>query len=159
LSLVPTRNSIQSAPDTFVEGTDAPQTVLFPEPRSGIVVFVCFPAVQEQDFVDLILNAQPRFVIDLRVVTRFDVGRLNRRRAFELFEGVAAQYVDLTGTLLNGASREDVMHDFTELISSKRFSLYRPVVFLLSRPETSVATDDQILQRLADSGKNAREIM
>ena len=42
-------------------------------------------------FVSLLENARPSFVIDIRIVPRFDVGRLNRERAFGLFEMTEAE--------------------------------------------------------------------
>jgi hypothetical protein len=86
-----------------------PQATLFPEARPGVVIFVCFPDVEEREFVSLLENARPSFVIDLRIVPRFDVGRLNRDRAFDLSDAMRTRYIDLTGVLMNGPSREDVM--------------------------------------------------
>jgi hypothetical protein len=145
--------------DAFRPLEQGPQSVLFPETRPGIVIFVCFPDVEEREFIDLMESARPSFVIDLRIVPRFDVGRLNRDRAFDLFDAMKTRYVDLTGVLMSGASREEVMRSFNELLSLSSFDLFRPVVFLLSRPETSLATDTEVLNALAASGKQAREVL
>ena len=51
------------------------------------------------------------------------------------------------------------MRSFNELLSLSSFDLFRPVVFLLSRPETSLTTDAEVLNALAASGKQAREVM
>jgi len=158
-TLIPGRKRVSINDDAFRPVEQGPQATLFPEARNGMVVFVCFPDVEESEFVKLMENAKPSFVIDLRIVPRFDVGRLNRDRAFDLFEAAGTRYIDLTGILMNGASREDVMRSFNELLSSSSFDLFRPVIFLLSRPETSVATDTEILDALAASGKQAKEVM
>ncbi len=97
-------------------------------------------------------------MIDLRLVPRFDVGRFDRARAFDLFDKLGSRYVDLTGILLDGASRDDVMRSFSQLLASSSFNLYRPVVFLLSRPETSVATEPEVLSALEASGKRAEQV-
>lgn len=159
LTLIPGRKRVPTAADAFRPAPQRSQTSLFPEARPGVVVFVCFPAVEEREFVALLENARPGFVIDLRVVPRFDVGRLNRGRAFDLFDAVGSKYMDLTGILMNGASHGDVMKSFTDLLASGSVDLYRPVIFLLSRPETSVATDGEILDALAASGKQANEVV
>jgi hypothetical protein len=159
LTLVPTRKRVEVDADSFRSEEFGPQSALFPQAKPGIVVFVCFPDIQEREFVALLQDAKPSFVIDLRVVPRFDVGRMNRDRVFDLFEAQHIRYVDLTGILVSGASHKDVMQAFTDLLSSSTFDLLRPVVFLLSRPETSVATDSEVLSALAASGKQAREVM
>jgi hypothetical protein len=159
LTLIHGRKRAPISPEAFSPIEQGPQASLFPESRPGIVVFVSFPDVEECEFVDLLENAKPRFVIDLRVVPRFDIGRLNRERAFDIFDAAGTRYIDLTGTLMNGASRDDVMRSFGELLSSNSFNLFRPVVFLISRPETSVATDTEVLYALAASGKQAKEVM
>lgn len=159
LTLAPGRRRVSIGNDAFRPVEQGPQTVLFPETRPGVVVFVCFLDVEEREVVDLMERARPSFVIDLRIVPRFDVGRLNRDRAFDLFDAMKTRYVDLTGVLMSGASREDVMRSFNELLSLSSFDPFRPVVFLLSRPETSLATDAEVLNALAASGKRAREVM
>jgi len=159
LTLIHGRKRVSFDRDAFRPVEPASQSLLFPETRPGVVVFVCFPDVEEREFVDLVETARPSFVIDLRVVPRFDVGRLTRDRAFDLFEAIGTRCLDLTGVLMNGATREDVMLSFHELLSSSAFDLFRPVIFLLSRPETSVATDAEVLNALAASGKQAKEVM
>jgi len=159
LTLIPGRKRVAVNRDSFRPVEAGPQESLFPDSRQGMVVFVCFPDVQEGEFVGLMEHARPSFVIDFRTVPRFDVGRLNRSRAFDLFEATGARYVDLTGILVHGASRDDVMRSFDELLASSSFDLFRPVIFLLSRPETSVATDAEVLKALAASGKRAKEVM
>jgi len=58
-----------------------------------------------------------------------------------MFEEAGARYIDLTGVLMSGPSRDDVMRTFQDLLSSSGFDLFRPVIFLLSRPATSVASE------------------
>jgi hypothetical protein len=146
-------------PDAFRPSEMGSQSSLFPEPRAGVVVFVCFPDIKETEFISLLEYARPSFVIDLRLVPRFDVGRLNRERAFQLFDAAGTKYVDLTGILVNGASPEDVLKSFRDLVKDSSFDLRRPVVFVLSRRETSVAGDIEVLETLAASGKHAKEVV
>lgn len=67
--------------------------------QEALLILVDFDAVTEADFLQLVLNARPQFVIDLRVAPRFDVGLLNRRNVFALFEQISAKYIDLPGRL------------------------------------------------------------
>ncbi len=158
-TVIPGRKRVSIDRDAFRALNPGPQSALFPETRPGVVVFVCFPDVEEREFENLIESARPSFVIDLRVAPRFDVGRLNRDRVFDLFDAIGSRYVDLTGVLLNGASRADVMTSFGELLSSTSFNLLRPVLFLLSRPEASVASDTEVLRALESSGNRPNEIV
>lgn len=159
LTLIHGRKRISIDGEAFRPINPGPQSTLFPEVRAGMVVFVCFPDVEDREFIGLMENARPSFVIDLRIAPRFDVGRLDRERAFDLFDANSTRYIDLTGILFSGASRDDVMRKFSELVSSNSFDLSRPVVFLFSRPETSVASDAEVLDALASSGKCPNEIM
>ena len=158
-TVIPGRRRIAIDSNCFTAEQLGPQTMLFPEARSGIVVFVCFPDVEEREFVSLLECAKPSFVIDLRIVPRFDVGRLNRDRAFDIFDAIGTQYIDLTSILVIGSSTKDTVVRFRDFMATTNFDLSRPVVFLLSRRETSVATDSEILDALAASGKQATEVM
>ena len=60
---------------------------------------------------------------------------------------------------MDGATRNDVMLRLKELIAATSFDLFRPVVFLLSRPDTSAATDYEVLEAMAASGKRAAEVL
>ena len=159
LTLIHGKKRVAITAETFADVTPNLQKNLFADTRPGIVVFVCFPDVDETEFVNLLENAHPRFVIDFRIAPRFDVGRLNRDRAFHLFDSAGAQYIDLGAITFHGAPRDEVMRAFSELLSSKAFDLSRPVVFLFSRPEASVASDSDVLSALASSGKTPKEIM
>ena len=88
LTVIAGRKRSALAPDQLLTFEPGPQRGLFPRYRPGVFVFVCFPDVQEKEFVELMENARPSYVIDLRIVPRFDVGRLNRDRAFALFWAV-----------------------------------------------------------------------
>jgi len=62
------------------------QAGLFDEQCPWTIVFVSVPDLPEGAFGEIIRCAEPAFVFDLRLAPRFDMGRLNRERAFELFE-------------------------------------------------------------------------
>jgi hypothetical protein len=81
------------------------QAGLFDDEGAWTIVFVSVPDLPEGVFGDIIRYAEPSFVFDLRLAPRFDMGSLNRERAFELFDRVRATYVDTTTPLMAGVKR------------------------------------------------------
>jgi hypothetical protein len=79
-----------------VARTPGIQETLFPFPESRSLIFVRFSDVSQNQFTSLIENLRPSFVIDLRRVPRFDVGRLNRQLAFQLFMKNQCIYLDFS---------------------------------------------------------------
>jgi hypothetical protein len=152
-----TANPIRSR--EFFQTEVGPQTSLFAYPKPGMIVFVQFQSIKDVDFVDLLTEAQPAYVVDLRLAPRFDIGVLNRRLVFELFDKVRANYVDSTAVLMSGKDRETAIKAISELLHSSRVDLERPIVFILENMNNSAASDSEILAMLADAGKNAREIL
>jgi TIR domain len=51
--------------------------------------------MDESILTSLVENLRPSLIVDFRTAPRFDFGTFNRRRAFDLFESVSAQYIDL----------------------------------------------------------------
>ena len=124
-----------------------------------MVVFVQFSDLEDTDFVDVVNNARPAYVIDLRLVPRFDTGSLNRRLAFELFEKVQATYIDATAPLMGGAHRDVALQRLTDLLRSGKVDMLRPIVFLLATEESTIASDSDILSLLSDAGRKAAEVL
>lgn len=62
-------------------------------------MFIDFDAVSESDFLTAVLTGRPRIVLDLRLAPRFDLGTLNRRLVFSIFDQIGAQYYDVAGKL------------------------------------------------------------
>jgi hypothetical protein len=60
-----------------------------------LIVLANVTNVPEQDFLRLLTLVSPDTIVDLRVIPRFDFGRLNRKLAFRLFADIPAQYHDL----------------------------------------------------------------
>ena len=117
------------------------QAGLFDEQCPWTIVFVSVPDLPEGAFGEIIRCAEPAFVFDLRLAPRFDMGRLNRERAFELFDRVSATYVDTTTPLMTGAKREEAIEMLVRRLPTGG---QRPVVFLLGRSESSLASRPEI---------------
>ncbi len=130
------------------------QSSLFDDGGSWTIVFACVPDLPEGDFSKLMCLSEPSFVFDLRLAPRFDIGSLNRARAFELFERVHATYVDTTTPLMNGAKREEVIERLIRQLPTSGIEARRPIVFLHGRVESSLATPTEILSILAQSARS-----
>jgi hypothetical protein len=55
--------------------------------------------MSDKGFEAILSRVQPSWVFDLRPVPYFDIGRLNRKRAFDLFSSLRASYRDVAGWL------------------------------------------------------------
>jgi hypothetical protein len=80
----------------------APQTWqsnLFASTDPSQIIFVNVEFLDERDFLTVLIASKARFVIDLRQAPRFDIGNLNRRLVFALFERIATKYIDVAGRL------------------------------------------------------------
>jgi hypothetical protein len=111
------------------------QRMLFPVPRKDLLIFVHFPDVTEEEFRDTLRYACPSFVIELRSTPRFDIGDLNRRRAFKFFESQNTKYSDLTSSLMGKSDDGSVLSNLKDFLTKNKVSFDRPIVFLLNRRE------------------------
>src|ERR1700730_2471196 len=75
------------------------QSTLFAGSNQNLLALIDLNSIEEADFLTLLLAAKPRFMIDLRVLPLFDLGSMNRKRAFELFEKTGTKYFDISGRL------------------------------------------------------------
>ena len=60
-----------------------------------VIILADVTNAPEQEFLRLLESVRPDAVVDLRVVPRFDFGRLSRKAVFRIFEEIPAQYYDL----------------------------------------------------------------
>lgn len=65
------------------------------EPNAFVMILANISNIPEQGFLQLLRRVSPDAVVDLRVVPRFDFGRLSRRVVFRMFEDLSARYHDL----------------------------------------------------------------
>ncbi len=82
------------------------QGTLFPDSAYALVCIVHMPALSDDSFLSALEEIHPAFVFDLRTVPSFNMGRLNRHHAFEVFEGLGSRYIDVPG-LVGAVSRVD----------------------------------------------------
>jgi hypothetical protein len=101
------------------------QGALFPFPNPRSLIFVQFSAISQKQFLSLVQNLHPVFVVDMRSVPRFDLGRLNRQAAFEQFTKNDCTYIDLSSGL-------DPNFEKLGKICNKVEANARPIMFLMN---------------------------
>lgn len=159
LKLIHSRDRNMAPSSMFLLPDAGPQASLFAEPKAGMIVFVQFQAINDAEFINVITNAQPSYVFDVRFAPRFDIGTLNRSAVFDLFDRVHTTYIDVTAPLMSTNEREKFLERLSELLSSGRVDLKRPIVFLLGNNSGSAASDEEILSLLSAAGKDAQEVL
>ncbi len=135
------------------------QSSLFPQPKPGLIVFISFLEIHDNEFIDAIQHAQPSSIFDLRLAPRFDVGRLTRETAFALFANAHAKYFDITAAVMMGKPHEEVIRQLSALLASGEIDMSRPIMFLLASPKTSIAWDSEILLLLNHAGRTPSEVV
>jgi hypothetical protein len=143
----------------FQSDEAGPQASLFPRFRKGVLVFLMPSGIRDDEFLQVLEYARPAFIFDLRLAPRFDLGRLNRQMAFEAFEKVEARYYDVTSALMRGRDREDAWSVLRDVLSGPSVDFSRPIVFLLGQAGTSIGSEDDVLNLLANVGKRAEEVL
>lgn len=123
------------------------QRTLFPLPRQGLLIFIHFPDVTEEEFRETLRNATPSFVLELRSSPRFDIGELNRRLAFQAFERYNIQYSDLTSSLMGKLDVGAVLFSLKKFLETTKLTFDRPLVFLMNRREY----DQGFIKRILDT--------
>lgn len=127
-----------------------PQASLFDD-DGWLIVFINVSEISGDDFAKAIRYSDPSVVVDLRLAPRFDVGSLNRERAFELFRSVGTTYLDTSASLMSGESREEAIQRIIRRVPRGGRGT---VVFLLGRNDnSSVASRAEMLSLLSQSDK------
>src|SRR5437879_5754389 len=85
------------------------QSTLFAADQPELLIFLDFEHANEADFLTVLTVARPRYVFDLRLVPRFDLGSLNRRLVFSLFSQSGIRYIDLCAEHARGRDRDNYL--------------------------------------------------
>lgn len=109
---------------TVISSTQEIQADLFPIAKPWLMIFTDVSQLSADSFVMLINEARPTVILDVRPAPRFDMGRLNRRRVFEIFEQNHIQYVDVAG-LAGVTSRWDANLNPSFLVETINKQLYQ----------------------------------
>lgn len=141
LTLITNPNARQN---TELGPTTGVQHSLFPSGNSASVVFVCFPDVTEGEFVAALEQTNPAVVVELRKAPRFDVGKMNRNLAFEIFRRQGSLYIDLN--IDNGHSDDQLLSRIREIIATYKQER-RSIMFLVSAaPGKHSPLSDSVVQ-------------
>lgn len=124
------------------------QNTLFADEHTSLLVVLEFDRLPASDFLALIAVGNPKLVIDLRRVPRFDISHLNRRLVLELFAEKQVVYRDLSGRISEAPTgrREISPSQIATMIFSER-NLTGPIVLLVDKPEA----EEKYLEELVGS--------
>lgn len=110
------------------------QQSLFLSEKARAIVFVCFPDVTEGEFVNAVEHVKPAAVVDLRKAPRFDIGKMSRHLAFEIFRRQGSLYIDLNSGA--GSSDDQLLFSIRNTIFAHR-QKGKPIMFLVSATQSS----------------------
>lgn len=127
LNVVPPQGKLRSA--QF-------QRSLFPKSDSRSFLFVELPLRSGKEFLQIVENACPRVVVDLRNLPTFNFDLLSREKVFGVFAKSNSVYIDCELPMEQEANREswDVLftrHSFLTALKEGKGS--GPYMFLFSR--------------------------
>ena len=136
----------EHAPEAFEPVTR--ERSLFPTVNPNILMFIDFTTVDEAELLTLTISSKPTNIIDLRVVPRFDIGTLNRKLVFSIFEKAGAKYHDL-GALIgpahmrqNAGAPEPLARAVLERVFKSDTAVQGPVAILLDAKCSAAAFTD-----------------
>jgi hypothetical protein len=129
------------------------QQVLFPFGVETLAVFVAFNEIKDTEFLRLLDLVRPTCAVDLRLNPRFEVGSINRQRAFREFESRHVKYCDVSAFLRENYSHERDIEP-SELARTilaefrQRNVRAGPVIFFVSSTQSSAHLPHLVLQEL-----------
>ena len=143
--------------ETQAVSSEPSQLALFSLPSPQLVLFAPMSGISGQLFLRELETLQPRMLLDLRVLPRFDLVGLTRAAVFRVFESQRLAYRDVTGMLQVSSRRDAKMNAAvmaTALCGLLPDSLSGPVVFLTESEDVAVSYSKMLPQRLGDRFRN-----
>jgi hypothetical protein len=142
------------------------QSVLFPTMDSSLLYFINIRRLNADDFVRLLQEAKPAWLIDTRLVPRFDLPKFNRQRAFDIFNNYSIKYYDLAGlaqlrSAQESTSKLNALADCIQSIikSNETSSVDGPLAFLFDDEEVLSSAIDLFPNVLRTNKKLTWQIM
>lgn len=151
------RNDITA--DAFLTPNLAAQSTLFPNPRPGLIIFVFFPEVTEDEFRKTLEIAKPSVVVELRNTPRFDIGNLTRQTVFQYFDKEHSKYLDLTSRRTMQSDDLDLIKELKQAFSKHRVRFDKPIMFLLSTRNSTPELSERIVAIIAEMKKTPPEVL
>lgn len=141
------------------------QHTLFARSQPNLIIFVQFEVVNESDFLAAIINARPKYVLDLRFAPRFDLGSLNRRLVFSVFQQVGAQYYDVAGKLAIRSARDtryappSLINDLRTMVFRGKSRIEGPIAFLVGNQQADERYETSLVAQLDAFSDKGWEIL
>ena len=158
LRIVPKMNRSELKVQDFQTPIKGAQANLFPSLRPGMLVFVYFPDVTEDEFRKTLELSKPSVVLELRTTPRFDIGRLDRKTVFQYFDRDHTRYLDLTAWRANGRHPPDLLGEIEDVFKKEHIGLERPVMFLLNSFNIPRGFSAQIIDLVSSLRKRKPEV-
>ena len=144
------------------EAVIAPQQIreqlsLFYEAGSSTLAVLQPDGVQEGQFIEWIHTVRPRLIVDTRLSPRFDLGSLNRKAVFALFQQANATYIDLASKLTSHQPRlpsEELDLAIKSLLAMEQ-DLVGPILFLTDSRIANAAVLELAARSLSTSAGRA----
>jgi hypothetical protein len=131
-------------PEDFIESEH--QANLFASPKRGLIIFMYFPDVTEEEFRATVEYAKPANILELRSAPRFDIGTLNRRLAFDVFEHQNSTYIDLGCPGKESRNFDYLLWECKSVLKDSKVRLGRPMMFLMSKDDADAGLPAAIRQ-------------
>jgi hypothetical protein len=158
LRVVPKRHRSELKAQDFQAPVSGAQTNLFPSPRPGMLIFVYFPEVTEDEFRRALEFSKPSVVLELRTTPRFDIGRLDRKTVFQCFDRDHTKYLDLTSWGTNDRHPSDLLGEIKDAFTKDSIRFDRPVMFLLNSYNAPRGFSAQIIELVSSMKKTKPEV-
>jgi hypothetical protein len=158
LRIVPKRHRSELKAQDFQAPVSGAQSNLFPSPRPGMLIFVYFPEVTEDEFRRALEFSKPSVVLELRTTPRFDIGRLDRKTVFQCFDRDHTKYLDLTSWGSNDRRTSDLLGEIAEAFKKDNTRFERPVMFLLNSLNAPRDFSTQIIDLVSSLKKTKPEV-
>lgn len=144
---------------SFLSPSVGAQSTLFPDPRPGLLIFVFFPEVTEDEFRVALESAKPSVVVELRNTPHFEIGNLNRQIVFQCFDKEHSKYLDLTSRRVRQSGELDLIEEVREVFSKNQIRFDKPIMFLLSTHNSPPGLSEQIIAVISELKKTPPEVL
>jgi hypothetical protein len=159
LHVVPKASRKELDPKDFHAPIKGTQSNLFPAPRPGMIIFVYFPDVTEDEFRKALELSKPCAVFELRNTPRFDIGKLNRRAVFQYFDSERIRYVDITSWTHRSDSESSIFDDVAQALQTECVRFDRPVMFLMNTHNAPSGFSRRIVDLVSSVKKISPEVL
>jgi hypothetical protein len=157
--IVPSVHRSEITAKNFLAALPTVQANLFPVPRAGLLIFVFFTEVSEDEFRKTLEFAKPSVVVELRNAPRFDIGRLNRQAVFQYFDKEHSKYLDLTSPKTGQSVRPDLIDQIKESFNSNHVQFDKPIMFLFNSRNSAPDLSDRIIDLVSEMKKAPPEVL